>query len=227
MLDHEQLSQGEGPTSLVGTQHTPTVIETSPQLQNISITYRKTRTRTRRIGNRIPQSNVLSSIADEDITKEMHDGLGRDTTVASSIEAEQGSGNISKTQTKATPSGLSSPRTNSEGGPGCHVTIGVVLFWLGLKGYLTCLINHHSKKGASFTQGMVSSIPIGGSISLEVVVAIVRVVIAIIGVVVVVDRVFIIKILFVIIGILCRIVFYYLIHQPMGYVDSFLESLRF
>ncbi|GKC71239.1 hypothetical protein Tco_1117122, partial [Tanacetum coccineum] len=124
MLVHEQLSQGEGPTSLVGTQHTPTVIETSPQLQNISITYRTTRTRSRRMGIRIPQSNVLPHVADEAITKEMHDGLGRATTTASSLEAEQGSGNISKTQTKATPSRLSSPRTSSEGGPGCHFTMG-------------------------------------------------------------------------------------------------------
>nr|GEX22101.1 hypothetical protein [Tanacetum cinerariifolium] len=53
----------------------------------------------------------------EAITKEMHDGLGRATTTASSLEAEQCSGNISKTQTKATPSWLSSPRTSSKGGP--------------------------------------------------------------------------------------------------------------
>nr|GEW64876.1 retrovirus-related Pol polyprotein from transposon TNT 1-94 [Tanacetum cinerariifolium] len=124
MLVNEQLSQGEGPTSPVGTQHTPTVIETSPQLQNISNTYRKTRTRTRRIGIRIPQSNVPSSVVDKAITKEMHDGLRRATTTASSLEAEQGSGNISKTQTKATPSGPSSPRTSSEGGPGCYFTMG-------------------------------------------------------------------------------------------------------
>nr|GEU40657.1 Gag-Pol polyprotein [Tanacetum cinerariifolium] len=38
--------------------------------------------------------------------------------------SDQGSGNISKTQTKATPSGLSSLRTSSEGGPGCHFTMG-------------------------------------------------------------------------------------------------------
>ncbi|GKB57820.1 hypothetical protein Tco_0914006 [Tanacetum coccineum] len=31
------------------------------------------------MGIRIPQSNVLSSVADEAITKEMHDGLGRAT----------------------------------------------------------------------------------------------------------------------------------------------------
>nr|GEV90485.1 putative reverse transcriptase domain-containing protein [Tanacetum cinerariifolium] len=81
---------------------------------------KKTRTKTRRIGHRIPQSNVPSSVVDKAITKEMHDGLGRATTTAFSLEAEQGSGNISKTQTKATPSGPSSLRTSSEGGPGCQ-----------------------------------------------------------------------------------------------------------
>nr|GEU30885.1 hypothetical protein [Tanacetum cinerariifolium] len=69
------------------------------------------------------KSNVPSSVADEAITKEMHDGLGRATTTASSLEAEQGSGNISKTQTKATPSRPISLRTSSEGSLGCHVTI--------------------------------------------------------------------------------------------------------
>nr|GEW08361.1 hypothetical protein [Tanacetum cinerariifolium] len=79
---------GEGPTSPVGTQHTPTVIKTSPQLQKISNTYRKTRTRTRRMDIRIPQSNVPTSVLDEAITKEMHDGLGRANTSASSLESE-------------------------------------------------------------------------------------------------------------------------------------------
>nr|GEY01835.1 putative ribonuclease H-like domain-containing protein [Tanacetum cinerariifolium] len=54
----------------------------------------------------------------------MHDGLGRAITTASSLGAEQGNGNITKTQTKATPSGPSSPRTSSMGGPGCHFTMG-------------------------------------------------------------------------------------------------------
>nr|GEX83273.1 hypothetical protein [Tanacetum cinerariifolium] len=124
MLVAAQVSQGESPTSLVGTQHTPTIIESSPHLQNISITYRKTKTRAGRMDIRIPQSNVPSSVADEAITKEMHDGLGRATTTASSLGAEQGSDNISKTQTKATPYGLSSPRTSSAGGLGCHFTMG-------------------------------------------------------------------------------------------------------
>ncbi|GJU96333.1 hypothetical protein Tco_1321089 [Tanacetum coccineum] len=114
----------DGPSSPGGTQHTSTLIETSPQLQNISNTYRKTRTRTRRMGIMIPQSDVPTSVVDEAIIKEMHDGLVRTTTTASSLEAEQGRGNIAKTQTKATSSGPSSPRTSSEDGPRCHFTMG-------------------------------------------------------------------------------------------------------
>nr|GEU42122.1 retrotransposable element Tf2 [Tanacetum cinerariifolium] len=48
----------------------------------------KTKTRTRRMGIRIPQSNVPSSVANEAITKEMHDVLERATTTASSLEAD-------------------------------------------------------------------------------------------------------------------------------------------
>ncbi|GJV18377.1 hypothetical protein Tco_1367397 [Tanacetum coccineum] len=75
------------------------------------------------MGIRIPQSDVPTSIVDEAIIKEMHDGLARATTSASSLEAEQGNGNIAKTQTKATSSGPSSPTTSSKGGPGCHFTV--------------------------------------------------------------------------------------------------------
>ncbi|GJZ36010.1 putative ribonuclease H-like domain-containing protein [Tanacetum coccineum] len=50
---------------------------------------------------------TVDGVAEEAIIKEMHDGLVRATTTASSLEAEQGSGNIAKTQTKATSSGLS------------------------------------------------------------------------------------------------------------------------
>nr|GEX21484.1 putative ribonuclease H-like domain-containing protein [Tanacetum cinerariifolium] len=94
MLVTEQVSQGEGPKSPVGTQHTPAIIESSPHLQNISITYRKTNTRIGRMGIRIPQSNVSSSVVDEAITKEMHDGLGRATNTTSSLVAKQGSGGL-------------------------------------------------------------------------------------------------------------------------------------
>ncbi|GKC38181.1 hypothetical protein Tco_1050565 [Tanacetum coccineum] len=46
-------------------------------------------TKTRRIGIRIPQSDVPTSVADEAIIKEMHDGLVRATTTASSLEASR------------------------------------------------------------------------------------------------------------------------------------------
>nr|GEU36858.1 hypothetical protein [Tanacetum cinerariifolium] len=124
MLVTEQVSYGEGPTSPVGTQYTPTIIESSPHLQNISITYRKTETKTRRMGIKIPQSIVPLSAEDEAITKERPNGLRRATTTVSSLAAEQGSCNIPKTQTKETPSGESSSRTILNGGPECHFTMG-------------------------------------------------------------------------------------------------------
>ncbi|GJZ34827.1 hypothetical protein Tco_0580644 [Tanacetum coccineum] len=110
-------------------------------------------------------------------------------------------------------------------------------------------------QGAPFTQGTIPNIPIGGSISPEgflssilllvviivtvliVVVILVVVVIAIVGVVIVVVFIGIVvvvggvssifKLSFVIIGVLRRIVFYYLLHQPLSYGNGFLQSLRF
>ncbi|GJS56215.1 hypothetical protein Tco_0629577 [Tanacetum coccineum] len=98
--------------------------------------------------------------------------------------------------------------------------------------------------GAPFTKVMISSIPIGGSISPEgflpsillmvtmvtvviVVVILVVIVVVIFGVVVVVGGVSsIIKLSFMIIGLLRIIVFYYLLHQSLGYGNCFLQSLR-
>nr|GEW23321.1 putative ribonuclease H-like domain-containing protein [Tanacetum cinerariifolium] len=40
------------------------------------------------------------------------------------LRSKVGSGNISKTQTKSTPSGPSSLRTSLKGGPGCHIIMG-------------------------------------------------------------------------------------------------------
>ncbi|GJT28012.1 putative reverse transcriptase domain, reverse transcriptase zinc-binding domain protein [Tanacetum coccineum] len=90
---------------------------------------------------------------------------------------------------------------------------------------LGCLL-----EGASCTQRKVSIVPFVFSIPfvLIVVVVIVGVVIivAIIGVVVVVNGVSsILKLSFVIIGFLRRIMFYYLLHQPLGYGNGFLQSL--
>ncbi|GJX50219.1 hypothetical protein Tco_0277064 [Tanacetum coccineum] len=99
-------------------------------------------------------------------------------------------------------------------------------------------------QGAPFTQGMISSIPIGDSISPKgflpsillmlfvvtvVIVAVILIVVVVVifGVVVVVGCVSsIIKHSFMIIGFLRIIVFYYLLHQPLGYGNGFLQSLR-
>ncbi|GJW00801.1 hypothetical protein Tco_1556052 [Tanacetum coccineum] len=57
-------------------------------------------------------------------TQELGDSLVRAATTASSLEAEQDSGNINKTQSKATPNESSSLGTTSGGGPRCQQTMG-------------------------------------------------------------------------------------------------------
>ncbi|GKC22783.1 hypothetical protein Tco_1024933 [Tanacetum coccineum] len=66
----------------------------------------------------IPQSSgPTEHVADEAVHKERGDNLVRVATTTSSLEAEQDSGNIDKTQSKATLNELSSPGTSSGGGP--------------------------------------------------------------------------------------------------------------
>ncbi|GJZ30926.1 hypothetical protein Tco_0575973, partial [Tanacetum coccineum] len=74
---------------------------------------------------RVPQPSGLTDIvADEVIHKVLGDSLVRAATTASSLEAEQDSGNITKTQSKATPNESSSRGTTSGGGPRCQETMG-------------------------------------------------------------------------------------------------------
>nr|GEZ71219.1 hypothetical protein [Tanacetum cinerariifolium] len=108
-------------------------------------------------------------------------------------------------------------------------------------------------QGASFTKETISNIPIGGSISPEgfvsyilllvviivtvviIVVILVVVLVAIVGVVIVVAIIGVVvvvcggvspilKISFMIIGLLRKIVFYYLLHQSLGYGNSFFQG---
>ncbi|GJS84429.1 putative ribonuclease H-like domain-containing protein [Tanacetum coccineum] len=71
------------------------------------------------------------SVADEAVHKELGDGLVRAATTASSLEAEQDSGNIDKTQSKATPNESSFLETTSGGGPRFRETMGILLLKLG------------------------------------------------------------------------------------------------
>ncbi|GJV44720.1 hypothetical protein Tco_1429256 [Tanacetum coccineum] len=68
-------------------------------------------------------STIASAIIYEAVNEEMNDSLVRADSTASSLEVEQDSGNIDKTQSKATPNELSSSGTSSSGGPSRQETI--------------------------------------------------------------------------------------------------------
>ncbi|GJS08177.1 hypothetical protein Tco_0364973 [Tanacetum coccineum] len=70
---------------------------------------------------------MTRNLLDGAVHKELGDSLVRAATTASSLEAEQDSGNINKTQFKATPNESSSLGTTSGGGPRCQETIGYTI----------------------------------------------------------------------------------------------------
>ncbi|GJU74665.1 copia protein [Tanacetum coccineum] len=79
----------------------------------------------KRKDTQIPQSSgPTEHVADEVVHKERGDSLVRAATTASSLEAEQDSGNINKTRSKATLNEPSSLGTSSGSGPRCQETIG-------------------------------------------------------------------------------------------------------
>ncbi|GJT41022.1 hypothetical protein Tco_0940887 [Tanacetum coccineum] len=86
----------------------------------------------------------LADEEDEVVHKELGDSLVRAATTASSLEAEQDSGNINKTQSKATPNESSSQGTNSGGGPWCQETMGDTIAQ-------TRRVKKHEKKDRSRT----------------------------------------------------------------------------
>ncbi|GKA27353.1 hypothetical protein Tco_0713521, partial [Tanacetum coccineum] len=114
---------GEGSTIPTNPHHTPTFIQPSTQPQKTQQPRKPKRKDTQ-----VPQpSDPIENVADEAVHKELGDSLVRAATTASSLEAEQDSGNINKTQSKATPNESSSQRTNSGGGPWCQETMGVTI----------------------------------------------------------------------------------------------------
>ncbi|GJX37303.1 hypothetical protein Tco_0250606 [Tanacetum coccineum] len=71
----------------------------------------------KRKDTQVPQPSGSSEhVADEAVHKELGDSLVRAATAASSLEAEQDNGNITKTRSKATPNESSSLGTTSGGG---------------------------------------------------------------------------------------------------------------
>ncbi|GKE75062.1 hypothetical protein Tco_1537103, partial [Tanacetum coccineum] len=113
-----QSKLGEGSTNPTDPHHTPTIIQSSTQPQKTQ----KSR-KPKRKDTQIPQSSDPSdNVEDEAVHKELGDSLVRAATIASSLEAEQDSGNITKTRSKATPNESSSLGTTSGGGPRCQET---------------------------------------------------------------------------------------------------------
>ncbi|GJX59151.1 hypothetical protein Tco_0290541 [Tanacetum coccineum] len=100
---------GEGSAIPTDPHHTPTFIQPFTQPQKTQ----KPR-KLKRKDTQLPQpSDPIESVAYEAVHKELGDSLVRATTTASSLEAEQDSGNINKTQSKATPNESSSQGTIS------------------------------------------------------------------------------------------------------------------
>ncbi|GKB34515.1 hypothetical protein Tco_0879457, partial [Tanacetum coccineum] len=96
-------------------------------LDNVSrrfLMYPRSR-RSKRKDNEVPQpSGPTTNVADEAVNEEMDGSLERAATTATGLEAEQDSGNIDKTQSKATFNEPSSSGTSSGSGPKRQETIG-------------------------------------------------------------------------------------------------------
>ncbi|GKA34997.1 hypothetical protein Tco_0721426 [Tanacetum coccineum] len=121
MVVQDQADMGEGSTIPTDPHHTPTIIETSTSQPQKTQKPRKPK----RKNTKVPQpSGSTEHVVDEVVYKEMDDSLVRAATTASSLEAEQDSSNINKTQSKATLNEPSSPRTSSSRGPRCQETMG-------------------------------------------------------------------------------------------------------
>ncbi|GJX16249.1 hypothetical protein Tco_0217081 [Tanacetum coccineum] len=121
MVVHNQEEIGEGSTMPTDPHNTPTIIQPSTSQPQKT---QKPR-RPKRKDTEVPHpSGLTTNVADEAVNEEMDDSLVRAATTASSLEAEQDSGNIIKTRSKATPNEPSSLGTSSGGGPMRQETIG-------------------------------------------------------------------------------------------------------
>ncbi|GJS93584.1 putative ribonuclease H-like domain-containing protein [Tanacetum coccineum] len=121
MVEKNQAEMGEGLANPTDPHHTPTITQPSTSQPQKTQKPRKPK----RKNTQVPQPSGSSEhVADEAVYKELGDSLVRAATTASSLEAEQDSGNITKTRSKATPNESSSLGTTSGGGPRCQETIG-------------------------------------------------------------------------------------------------------
>ncbi|GJW71757.1 hypothetical protein Tco_0128674 [Tanacetum coccineum] len=117
--NQQELGKGSGIPS--DPHHTPTITQPSTSQSQKTQKPRKPK----RKDTQVPQpSGPTDIVADKAVHKELGDNLVRVATTASSLEAEQDSGNITKTRSKATPNEAGSQGTTLGGGPRCQETIG-------------------------------------------------------------------------------------------------------
>ncbi|GJT25135.1 retrovirus-related pol polyprotein from transposon TNT 1-94 [Tanacetum coccineum] len=118
-----QQEQGEGSIMPTNPQHTPTITQPSISQPKMTQKPRKLKKNTE-----VPQpSGSTKHVADEAVYKELDDSLVRAATTASSLEAEQDSGNIINTRSKEAPNETGSQRTTSGGGPRRQDTMGDII----------------------------------------------------------------------------------------------------
>ncbi|GJY67142.1 hypothetical protein Tco_0469380 [Tanacetum coccineum] len=124
MVVQNQAEMGEVSAIPTDPHHTPTIIQPST-----SQTQKKQRSRRpKRKDTKIPQpSGPTTNVTDEAVYEERDDNLERAATTATCLDAEQDSGNINKTQSKATPNKPSSPGTSLGGGPRLQETMGDII----------------------------------------------------------------------------------------------------
>ncbi|GKE48422.1 hypothetical protein Tco_1479680 [Tanacetum coccineum] len=92
-------------------------------------------------------SGPIPLVTDETVIKEWEDRMERDATIASSLEAEQESGNINRIQSMVTLNESFPQGTDSGSGPRCQDTIlGVQKLKLGLRLHLNNLMIHLSQE---------------------------------------------------------------------------------
>ncbi|GKA55300.1 hypothetical protein Tco_0754249 [Tanacetum coccineum] len=133
MLVQNQEELGEGLAILTDPYHTPTITPSSTSQPQKTQKPRKPK----RKGIQVPQpSGPTNIVADEAVHKELGDRLVRAATTASSLEAEQDSGNITKTRSKATPNESSSLGTLQSENVLC-----------GYFDWMRCLQNKNAAKG--------------------------------------------------------------------------------
>ncbi|GJT10753.1 putative ribonuclease H-like domain-containing protein [Tanacetum coccineum] len=109
-------------------------------------------------------------VADKAVHKELGDSLVRAATTASSLEAEQDSGNITKTQSKATPNEYSSLGTNSGSGPRSRTYTLKRLYKVGLTASVESSGDEESLGEDASKQERIDAIDADEDITLEVVV---------------------------------------------------------